>query len=133
MIFSAVNTMHSRYDAIVLQFDFVALTTHRQSLALLIFNRKKRRKLHYSGLHLLMWHFFMKTIENLKVGESAEVSAVRGEGTSLRRRLLDMGITPNTKVTMVRSAPLGDPIELNVRGYSLTIRRSDAALVEVKE
>lgn len=75
----------------------------------------------------------MKTIENLKVGESAVVSAVRGEGTSLRRRLLDMGITPNTKVTMVRSAPLGDPIELNVRGYSLTIRRSDAALVEVKE
>ncbi len=82
---------------------------------------------------LVTWHFFMKTIENLKVGESAEVSAVRGEGTSLRRRLLDMGITPNTKVTMVRSAPLGDPIELNVRGYSLTIRRSDAALVEVKE
>lgn len=75
----------------------------------------------------------MKTVDNLKVGESAEVAAVRGEGTSLRRRLLDMGITPGTAVKMVRSAPLGDPIELNVRGYSLTVRRSDAALVEVKE
>lgn len=75
----------------------------------------------------------MKTVENLKVGESAEVTAVHGEGTSLRRRLLDMGITPGTAVKMVRSAPLGDPIELNVRGYSLTVRRSDAALVEVKE
>ena len=74
----------------------------------------------------------MKTVDNLKIGESAEVSAGHGEGTSLRRRLLDMGITPNTKITMIRSAPLGDPIELNVRGYSLTVRRSDAALIEVK-
>ena len=74
----------------------------------------------------------MKTLENLKIGESANVAAVHGHGTSLRRRLLDMGITPDTKITVVRTAPLGDPIELNVRGYSLTIRRADAALVEVK-
>ncbi len=74
----------------------------------------------------------MKTVENMKIGESAEVAAVHGNGTSLRRRLLDMGITPDTKLTLVRTAPLGDPIELNVRGYSLTVRRADAALIEVK-
>ena len=73
----------------------------------------------------------MSTLDNIKVGQTVEVVKVNGEGSSLRRRLLDMGITPNTKVTFVRSAPLGDPIELNVRGYSLTLRKSDAALVEV--
>ncbi|MDY6322188.1 MAG: FeoA family protein [Succinivibrio sp.] len=74
----------------------------------------------------------MRTLDSLKSGESAEVTAVRGEGTSLRRRLLDMGITPKTKITLVREAPLGDPIELNVRGYSLTVRKSDARLIEVQ-
>lgn len=74
----------------------------------------------------------MKTLDSLNRGESAEVVSVHGDGTSLRRRLLDMGITPKTKVTMVRDAPLGDPIELNVRGYSLTVRKSDASLVEVQ-
>ncbi len=73
----------------------------------------------------------MKTLDKVNSGESVEVVAVHGEGTSLRRRLLDMGITPKTPVTFVRSAPLGDPIELKVRGYCLTMRRSDAALVEV--
>ncbi|HAR79745.1 MAG TPA: ferrous iron transport protein A [Succinivibrionaceae bacterium] len=74
----------------------------------------------------------MNTLDSLKPGQMAEVISVKGEGTSLRRRLLDMGITPKTKITMVKAAPLGDPIELNVRGYSLTIRKSDAELVEVK-
>jgi ferrous iron transport protein A len=73
----------------------------------------------------------MTTLDLAKVGQTVEVSKLNGEGTSLRRRLLDMGITPRTKVTLIRTAPLGDPIELNVRGYSLTIRKSDAALVEV--
>lgn len=73
----------------------------------------------------------MSTLDNIKEGQTVEVVKVHGEGSSLRRRLLDMGITPNTKLTFVRSAPLGDPIELNVRGYSLTIRKSDATLVEV--
>ena len=74
----------------------------------------------------------MNTLDSLKPGQMAEVISVKGQGTSLRRRLLDMGITPKTKITMVKAAPLGDPIELNVRGYSLTIRKSDAELVEVK-
>lgn len=73
----------------------------------------------------------MKTLDNLKIGESALVLKVYGEGTSLRRRLLDMGITPGTLILKVRSAPLGDPMEFNVRGYSLTIRKSDASLVEI--
>ncbi len=73
----------------------------------------------------------MKTLDNLKVGESALVSKIHGEGSSLRRRLLDMGITPGTLILKVRSAPLGDPMEFNVRGYSLTIRKSDASLVEI--
>lgn len=73
----------------------------------------------------------MKTLDTLSPGQSAEVTAVHGEGTSLRRRLLDMGITPKTQVTMIRSAPLGDPIELSLRHYELTIRKSDARLVEI--
>ena len=74
----------------------------------------------------------MKTLDSLKTGEVAKVIKLHGEGTSLRRRLLDMGITPDTEITKVRTAPLGDPIEFNVRGYFLTIRKSDAALVEIK-
>ncbi len=73
----------------------------------------------------------MKNLDNLKVGENALVSKIHGEGNSLRRRLLDMGITPGTLILKVRSAPLGDPMEFNLRGYSLTIRKSDASLVEI--
>ena len=73
----------------------------------------------------------MTTLDNTKVGQTVEVVNVHGEGSSLRRRLLDMGITPKTQVTLVRCAPLGDPIELNVRGYALTLRKADAQLVEV--
>ncbi|MDY5722759.1 MAG: FeoA family protein [Succinivibrio sp.] len=73
----------------------------------------------------------MTTLDNTKVGQTVEVVKVHGEGSSLRRRLLDMGITPKTQVTLVRCAPLGDPIELNVRGYALTLRKADAQLVEV--
>ena len=73
----------------------------------------------------------MTTLDNTKVGQTVEVVKVHGEGSSLRRRLLDMGITPKTQVTLVRCAPLGDPIELNVRGYALTLRKADAQRVEV--
>ena len=73
----------------------------------------------------------MTTLDNTKVGQTVEVVKVHGEGSSLRRRLLDMGITPKTQVTLVRCAPLGDPIEFNVRGYALTLRKADAQLVEV--
>ncbi|MBO6258760.1 MAG: ferrous iron transport protein A [Succinivibrio sp.] len=74
----------------------------------------------------------MNTLENLKIGATAEVVSVHGEGSSLRRRLLDMGITPKTKIKLVRIAPFGDPMEFNVRGYSLTIRKSDAEFVEIR-
>ena len=73
----------------------------------------------------------MKTLDLLKLGETAKIKAVHGENTSLRRRLLDMGLTKDTMVTLTRKAPLGDPIELNLRDYSLTIRKDDAKLVEV--
>ena len=74
----------------------------------------------------------MKTLDMLKPGENAVITGINGQNTSLRRRLLDMGLTINTKVSLVREAPFGDPIELEVRGYSLTIRKSDAQLIEVK-
>ena len=72
-----------------------------------------------------------KALDSLKVGESGKVIAVSGHNTSLRRRLLDMGLTPETKVEVIRFAPLGDPIELMVRGYALTIRKDDAKLIEI--
>ena len=72
-----------------------------------------------------------KTLDTLEVGQSGTVSAVNGHNTSLRRRLLDMGLTPNTKVKIMRLAPLGDPMELEVRGYALTIRKDDAKMIEI--
>lgn len=68
----------------------------------------------------------------MKCGESAVVTAVRGKG-ALRKRILDLGLTRGCRVTVVRSAPLGDPFELSLRGYRLTIRRAEAAIVEVAE
>ena len=64
------------------------------------------------------------TLDELKVGESAVISAVGGEG-ALRCRLLDMGLTPRTSVTMQKIAPMGDPLEIQVRGYELTLRAED--------
>lgn len=72
-----------------------------------------------------------KTLDTLKVGQTATVVAVNGLNTSLRRRLLDMGLTPDTQVEVMRFAPLGDPMELKVRGYALTIRKDDAKLIEI--
>ncbi len=70
------------------------------------------------------------TLDKLPVGKSGIIDAVGGEG-ALRCRLLDMGLIPHTNVTVHKVAPLGDPIELFLRGYSLTIRRDDAALIEI--
>lgn len=72
------------------------------------------------------------TLNELEVGKSAKVLAVNGEG-ALRRRLLDMGITPHTKIMIRKVAPMGDPIELYLREYSLTIRIHDAKKIEVEE
>lgn len=71
------------------------------------------------------------TLDELKIGSSAIITAVGGEG-ALRCRLLDMGLTPRTKVTLQKIAPMGDPIEINVRGYELVLRVEDAKRIEVE-
>ena len=68
------------------------------------------------------------TLNDMKIGQSAVVTAVGGEG-ALRRRLLDMGITPRTALMVRKMAPLGDPIEIRIRGYELTLRLDDAAKI----
>lgn len=70
------------------------------------------------------------TLDKLKIGEKAIITSVGGEGL-LRLRLLDMGLIPRTEVSIYKVAPLGDPIELHLRGYSLTIRLEDAKVIEV--
>lgn len=71
------------------------------------------------------------TLDELKVGEGGTITAVGGEG-ALRCRLLDMGLTPRAKVTLQKIAPMGDPIEIRVRGYELTLRVEDARKIEVE-
>ncbi|NLN83460.1 MAG: ferrous iron transport protein A [Firmicutes bacterium] len=70
------------------------------------------------------------TLAQVNVGEHAVIDRINGYGP-LRRRLLEMGLTPNTVVCVRKMAPMGDPIELIVRGYSLTLRKEDAQLIEV--
>jgi len=71
------------------------------------------------------------TLNELEIGETGIITAVRGEG-ALRRRLLDMGLTPKTKVMVRKVAPMGDPIEIHLRGYELTIRVDDAMDIDVE-
>ncbi len=71
------------------------------------------------------------TLDQLTIGKSAIIKRVGGEG-ALRRRLLEMGLTPKTKVKVHKIAPMGDPVELHLRGYSLSIRLADAANIEVE-
>ncbi len=71
-----------------------------------------------------------RTLDHLKNGESAQVTQVLVQG-KIRRRLVEMGITPGTKVTVTKRAPLGDPIEIQLRGYKLTIRQADARGIRV--
>ena len=72
----------------------------------------------------------MKTLKELKVGQTATVVRLHGEGP-VRWRIMDMGLTKGTQVYLRKVAPLGDPLELTVRGYELSIRKADAAMVEV--
>ena len=72
------------------------------------------------------------TINDLTLGQSAVITAVGGEG-ALRCRLLDMGLTPRTLVTLRKVAPMGDPIEIRVRGYELTLRVEDAREITVEK
>ncbi|MEM1484648.1 FeoA family protein [Oscillospiraceae bacterium PP1C4] len=72
------------------------------------------------------------TLDTLKAGNSGIIVKVGGSG-ALRRRLLDMGLTPKTKVMVRKVAPMGDPIELHLRGYELTLRLEDAREIEIEE
>ena len=76
----------------------------------------------------------LKTLEDFEIGETGLIKKVGGEGR-IRRRLFDMGVTPGAKVYLRKKAPLGDPLEVTIRGYELTLRKSEAALVimEVEE
>ncbi len=73
----------------------------------------------------------IKLLSDFTVGESGTIVSVNGEG-KVRRRLFDMGVTPRAEVTMRKKAPLGDPIEVTLRGYELTLRKVEAACVEVE-
>ncbi len=73
----------------------------------------------------------MKTLSDIPIGQSVTVVKLHGEGAS-KRRIMDMGITKGTTVMIRKVAPLGDPIELNVRGYELSVRKADANFIEVE-
>ena len=73
----------------------------------------------------------MKTLKDAKIGSTVRVVKVHGEG-AIRRRIMDMGITKNVEITVRKAAPLGDPIEVTVRGYELTLRKEDAGMVETE-
>ena len=72
------------------------------------------------------------TLDQLAIGKEARILTVGGQG-ALRRRLLDMGLTPHTKLMVRKVAPMGDPIELHVRSYELTLRLDDAKKIEIEE
>lgn len=73
----------------------------------------------------------MKTLKDIKIGQRVKVVKLHGEG-AVRRRIMDMGITKSVEIYVRKVAPLGDPIEINVRGYELTLRKADAEMVEVE-
>ncbi len=72
------------------------------------------------------------TLKDVKVGHTVTVKKLNGEG-AIKRRIMDMGITKGTQITVRKLAPLGDPMELTVRGYELSLRKADAEMVEVTE
>ena len=72
----------------------------------------------------------MKTLRDVKAGETAAVARLHGEG-AVKRRIMDMGITKGVEILVRKVAPLGDPMELNLRGYELSLRRADAENIEV--
>ena len=72
----------------------------------------------------------MKTLREAKIGETVVVTRLRGEG-AVRRRIMDMGITKGVEIFVRKVAPLGEPIEVNLRGYELSLRKADAEMIEV--
>jgi len=73
----------------------------------------------------------MKTLRQAQVGENLKVIKLHGEG-AIKRRIMDMGITKGVELQIRKVAPLGDPVEVNVRGYELSIRKADAEMIEVE-
>ena len=73
----------------------------------------------------------MKTLRNVRIGDTAKVVKLHGEG-AVKRRIMDMGITKGTDVYVRKVAPLGDPVEVTVRGYELSLRKADAEMIEVE-
>ena len=73
------------------------------------------------------------TLDKLPLGQEAIIAKVGGEGSILRRRLLDMGLTPRTRVMVRKHAPLGDPLEISLRGYELTLRAEEAEKITVTQ
>lgn len=72
----------------------------------------------------------MKTLKDAKIGDTVKVAKLHGEGP-LKRRVMDMGITKGVEIYIRKVAPLGDPVEITVRGYELSLRREDAEIVEI--
>ena len=72
----------------------------------------------------------MKTLREAKIGQTVKVARLNGEG-AVKRRIMDMGVTKGTEIYVRKVAPLGDPIEVTVRGYELSLRKSDAAMIEL--
>ena len=72
----------------------------------------------------------MRTLRDVPIGQTAKIVKIHGEG-AVRRRIMDMGMTKGTEVAVRKVAPLGDPVEITVRGYELSIRKADAEMVEV--
>jgi ferrous iron transport protein A len=74
----------------------------------------------------------MKTLKDAKVGETVKVVKLHGQG-AIKRRIMDMGITKGVQIYVRKFAPLGDPMELQVRGYELSLRKADADMIEIEE
>ena len=74
----------------------------------------------------------MKTLRDVKIGETVTVVKLHGEG-AVKRRIMDMGITKGTSVFVRKVAPLGDPVEVTIRNYELSLRKADAEMIEVEE
>lgn len=73
----------------------------------------------------------MKTLKEVKTGETVKTLKIHGEG-AVKRRIMDMGITKGTEIYLRKVAPLGDPVEITIRGYELSLRKADAEMIEVE-
>ena len=71
------------------------------------------------------------TLKDLKPGQKGEIVSLGAKGP-IRRRLMDMGVTPGTQVKVIKVAPLGDPVEINIRGYELSLRKDEASQIEIQ-